>query len=98
MADISNDIRLAVDSGETAIGTHSVIRSIRSNGAKLIIVASKNKEENLRDVEHMAKIASIKVVEYEGSPVDLGTLCGKPFSVAMLSIISAGNSKILQSE
>lgn len=95
MADISNDIRLAVDSGVTAVGARSVLRSIKGDKAKLIIVASKSEPEGRSDIEHLAKVAGISVIEYGGTPVDLGTLCGKPFSVSMLSIIEAGNSKIL---
>lgn len=96
MADLSNDIRLAVDSGVTAVGTRSVIKSVKEDKAKLIVVASKSKAENRSDIEHLAKVSAIPVFEYEGTPVDLGTLCGKPFSVAALSIISAGNSRILE--
>ncbi len=96
MAETSSEIRLAVDSGETAIGVRSVIRSIRSDSAKLVIIASKNKESNRSNVEHLAKVSGIRTYEYNGTPADLGTLCGKPFSVSMLSIISAGNSKILE--
>lgn len=98
MAEISSEIRLAVDSGETAIGVRDVIRSIRSDRAKLIIIASKNKEANRTNVEHIAKVSGIRTYEYGGTPADLGTLCGKPFSVSMLSIIDAGNSRILEGQ
>jgi len=95
MADISNDIRLAVDSGVTAIGARSVLRSVKGDRARLVIVAARGKEGSRGDIEHLAKVAEVPVVEYDGTPVDLGTLCGKPFSVSMLSVIEAGNSKIL---
>lgn len=96
MANIANDIRLAVDSGETALGINSVIGSIKDNTAKLVVVASKSKRDTLQDIEHMAKISNIKVITFEGTSMELGAVCGKPFSVSALSIIEQGNSRILE--
>ncbi|EQD64231.1 50S ribosomal protein L30e [mine drainage metagenome] len=97
MADITNDIRLAVESGKTALGRRSVTKSIRSNQSKLVVVASINNKENALDIEHIASLANIKVVKFEGNAVELGAVCGKPFSVAFISVIEPGNSKILES-
>lgn len=96
MADISNDIRLAVDSGVTALGLNGVVKSIRDAKAKLIIVASKNKESTMQDISHMSKVANIPMEIFEGNPMELGAVCGKPFSVSAVSIIDAGNSNILK--
>jgi large subunit ribosomal protein L30e len=96
MVDIANDIRLAVDSGKAALGINSVIDSIKNDTAKLLVVASKNKGDNVQDIEHMAKISNIKVVMFEGTSMELGAVCGKPFSVSAVSIIEQGNSKILE--
>ena len=96
MADLANDIRLAVDSGETALGINKVIDSIKGNTAKLIIAASINKTEALQDVMHLAKISDLSVITFEGNSLELGAICGKPFSVSTLSIIEPGNSSILK--
>jgi large subunit ribosomal protein L30e len=96
MADITKDIRLAVDSGKAALGMNSVVGSIKDNTAKLVIVASKSKKETLQDIEHVARISDIKVITFEGTSMELGAVCGKPFSVSAVSIIEQGNSKILE--
>jgi large subunit ribosomal protein L30e len=96
MADIANDIRLAVDSGKAALGINSVIDSIKNDTAKLLVVASKNRGDNVQDIAHMAKISNIKVVMFEGTSMELGAVCGKPFSVSAVSIIEQGNSRILE--
>ena len=98
MADLANDIRLAVDSGKTAIGLNTVVESIKNNSAKLVIVADKAKQSNLQDIQHVASIAGIRVIKFEGNPVELGAVCGKPFSISTLSVIEAGNSNILKEE
>ncbi|HUC38631.1 MAG TPA: 50S ribosomal protein L30e [Candidatus Acidoferrum sp.] len=96
MADLANDIRLAVDSGKTALGLKTVTESIRNSSAKLVIVAEKNKESNLQDILHIAGIAGIKIIRFQGNPVELGAVCGKPYSISTLSVIEAGNSNILK--
>ncbi len=95
MADLTNNIRLAVDSGKTAIGINSVLDSIKENSAKLIIITSKSKPEELQEIAHLAKVADIEVIKFDGDSMRLGAVCGKPYSVAAISIIEAGNSEIL---
>lgn len=97
MANLANDIRLAVDSGKTALGMNSAIDSIKSNAAKLVIIASKSGEGVLQDVLHMAKVSNIRTIVFEGTSMELGTVCGKPYSVSVLSIMEQGNSTILDS-
>ncbi|QRF74512.1 50S ribosomal protein L30e [Candidatus Micrarchaeum sp.] len=96
MADLSSEIRLAVDSGVTALGLNSVIKSLRDAKAKLIVVASKNKESTMQDIAHMAKVANVPMEIFEGNPMELGAVCGKPFSVSAVSVIEEGNSNILK--
>ncbi len=98
MADLASNIRLAVDSGKVALGVNKVMDSIKHDDAKLIIVATKNKQEILQDIQHLSKISSTKIRMYEGNSMELGAVCGKPFSVSVLSIIKEGNSKILEEE
>lgn len=95
MANLASDIRLAVDSGEVAIGINSVMESMASGKAKLVIASSKNKPGALSDIEHIAKLAEVKVIVFDGDPIQLGTVCGKPYSVSAISIIDQGNSNIL---
>jgi large subunit ribosomal protein L30e len=92
MADMSNDIRLAVDSGEAIFGINKASQAIISRKAKIVIVASKNKGDRVGDV---MQLADIKVQVFEGTPMDLGVVCGKPYSVSTLSIVDPGNSNIL---
>ncbi len=95
MTDLSGEIRLAVDSGVTALGINEVIKSIREDKAKLVIAATSNKETTLQDVVHLAKVANLKVTLFEGNPIELGAICGKPYSVSVMSVIEPGNSSIL---
>lgn len=95
MADLANDIRLAVDSGKTVFGIKESTDSILKNTAKAVIVASSNKKDRINDIMHLAKISNIKIVVFDGNPMNLGVVCGKPFSVSVAAIIEAGSSNIL---
>jgi large subunit ribosomal protein L30e len=96
MADLAGDIRLAVDSGETAIGFRSVSASLHSNTSKLIIIARKNRKETMDDIMHLTKVSNTGYIIFEGNPMELGAICGKPFSVSVISINKPGNSHILE--
>ena len=96
MADLANNIRLAVDSGKVAMGVNKVMDSIRKNDAKLVVVATKNRQDILEDLQHLSKISNIKTVMFEGNSMELGAVCGKPYSVSALSVIEEGHSKILE--
>lgn len=98
MANLANDIRLAVDSGKTAIGMRDVMRSINSNEAKLVILSSTLEHSRMDDIKHVAKINGTEVIMFTGNPVELGTVCGKPYSISVLSILEQGDSKILNNK
>lgn len=91
----SNDIRLAVDSGEVVLGIKQVLKSIKNNSAKLVITAVKNKEDVLNDIKYLTNISDIKLEIFKGNSTELGSICGKPYSVSTLSIINPGHSNIL---
>ena len=95
MADFNKDLRLAVDTGSVVLGTEETKRAVSGNKAKLVIVSSKGKPGANADIAHLCNIAGIKVMKFEGSSIELGTVCGKPFSVNSLAVIDVGESKIL---
>ncbi len=98
MADLSGDIRLAVDSGEVAIGANSVIASITVGKAKLVVVSPKGKQDPYNDILHLARLSELKVITFNGNPVELGAVCGKPFPVSAIAVINPGNSGILNAD
>lgn len=95
MAELSNDIRLAVDSGKAVFGAREASATINDGSAKIIIVASSSKKNLVNDTLHIAKLADIKVIVFNGNPIELGVVCGKPYSVSMVSITEVGSSNIL---
>ncbi len=98
MADLNNDLRLAVDTGSVALGTEETQKAVSGNRAKLVVITSKGKADAIDDITHLCNVAGIKLVMFKGSSMELGTVCGKPYSINSLAVIEAGNSKILTEE
>lgn len=96
MADLNNDLRLAVDTGSVVLGTEETTKAISGNQAKLVVVSAKGKAEAVADIAHLCNIAGVKLLKFKGSSIELGTVCGKPYSINSLAVIEGGNSKILE--
>jgi large subunit ribosomal protein L30e len=96
--DPSREIRRAVDTGKVIFGTRRTLRAIRNKDAKLVIVASNVPKPIADDIERYTALAKIPVHHYSGTGVELGTLCGKPFIVSVMSVLSAGESNVLALE
>ena len=98
MSDLNNDIRLVVDTGKISFGSKSTVRAMSENAALAIIIAEKGKNEIITDITHLCGISKMKLIKFDGNPVELGALCGKPYSVNALAIMDPGSSNILKEE
>jgi large subunit ribosomal protein L30e len=96
IADIGNDIRLAVDTGKVTLGHRAVMRAISENGALAVVIASKGKKEIVEDITHLCTVSQTKLLRFSGNSLELGALCGKPYSVNALVVLDAGSSNILK--
>ncbi len=81
-------IKKIVETGEVSFGSRSV--SKKGNKAKLIII-SENCPQTARDA---AEKTARPVYTYNGTSLALGELCGKPFPVAAMAVISPGQASI----
>ena len=94
--DVDRGVRVAVDTGTVILGSDKSVQALKLGKGKLVIIASNCPEETREDVMHYSKLSDIPVYTYEGSSVDLGSVCGKPFTVATLIIRDPGDSTILE--
>jgi large subunit ribosomal protein L30e len=89
-------VRLAVESGKVEFGARTAIASGAEGDAKLFVIAANTPAETRAQVEHNAKKSKVPVIEFEGNTMELGSVCGKPFPVSVLSIYQEGTSNILE--
>ena len=93
---LNQPIASAVATGKCRIGAESSINAIKNGEAKLVVIARNCPENQYEDISHFAKLAEIKVQEFDGTSWDLGEVVGKPFMVSAIAIIEPGDSKILK--
>ena len=93
--DVDRGIRVAVDTGDVILGSEKSIQSLKLGKGKLVVVARNSPKDIIEDVEYYANLSNIPFIVYDGTSVDLGSVCGKPFTVATLIINDPGDSTIL---
>lgn len=88
-------IKMVMKSGKAHLGYKATLRALRSNKAKLILIASNCPPLRKSSLEYYAMLAKCNVNHYSGSNVELGTACGKFFNVSTMTILDQGDSDIL---
>lgn len=90
MIDISKALKSAINTGVVEFGVDQTEKAVKAGKAQMVIVSKNCPSEKLT-----AENIGVKVHVYEGNNMELGALCGKPFSVSALAIIDKGTSNIL---
>jgi large subunit ribosomal protein L30e len=93
---LTTAVRLAVESGKVEFGSRRGISASLSAKAKLFVVAENTPEDIKTKVHNYAKLSEVPVIDFPGSSMELGSVCGRPFPVAVLSVYDAGNSNIME--
>lgn len=96
MIDINKAVATTVKTGKVLFGANNAVKSVKTGRAKLILLAANCSKSIRADIEYYSKISSIPVVIYNGTSIDLGAVCGKPFTVSALTIRDPGDSDILK--
>lgn len=89
--DFNASLRKAVKTGTVFLGRNKTLESIEDGKAKLVVVARNSPES----VKNLVNEIDIPVYVYEGSSVQLGKACGRPYVVSALVVIEPGESDIL---
>jgi large subunit ribosomal protein L30e len=92
---LARAVRMAVETGKVEFGAKTGVKDSLLAKAKLIVVAGNAPSELQEDISHFAKLSGIAVVTFEGTSMELGSICGKPYPVSVLSVYDAGSSDIM---
>lgn len=93
---INSKLGLVIKSGKYSLGYHSTLKALRRGQAKMVIVASNTPPLRKSEIEYYAMLAKSHVHHFNGTNNDLGTACGRLFSVGMVTVLDQGDSDILQ--
>ena len=91
-------IKEAMDDKKCSLGAKEVIGSMKNS--KLIILSQSIPKNILQKIEEVAKSSKITTLNFNGSSVELGRLCGTQFRISALSLktLSETNLKTLLKE
>ncbi|NPA75397.1 MAG: 50S ribosomal protein L30e [Euryarchaeota archaeon] len=82
---LAKEMKKIMKTGKIYLGMRQAERAIKNGEAKLLIVAN-----NAPEVPE----ASVPIIKLDGDGFELGALCGKPFSVAIVTVVSEGEGKL----
>ncbi len=90
--DLNHALKVALETGTVKIGLSETKAAAEAKKAKLLIVASSCPDAALKAERAVGKIP---VYHFDGTAVELGQACGKPFPISAMAILDAGSSAIL---
>ncbi|MEK6973166.1 MAG: 50S ribosomal protein L30e [archaeon] len=94
--DVKKEIRRAVDTGKAVCGEKVCKRAIMNDDGELAITSKNMKNEEKEEVKYLSGLAKMPYYEFEGTSMELGTVCGKPFGISVMVIKNMGKSKLNQ--
>jgi large subunit ribosomal protein L30e len=96
MIDINKAIATVVKTGKIFLGARSTVKHTKTGKVKLVIVAANCPQDTRNDIEYYSRLSGIPLITYKGTSIDLGAVCGKPFTVSALAIREPGDSDVLK--
>ena len=90
--DLAHALKVALETGKVRIGLAESLEAAHGKKAKMLIVTKSCPDAALRSERAIGKIP---IYHYDGTAVDLGQACGKPFPISAMAILDAGSSAIL---
>nr|XP_040130411.1 60S ribosomal protein L30-like [Ictidomys tridecemlineatus] len=84
---MNSQLQLVMKSGKYVLRYKQTLKMIRQGKAKLVILANNCPAFRKSEIEYFAMLAKTGVHHYSGNNIELGTACGKYYSVCTLSLI-----------
>lgn len=82
----------AMKEKKRSLGTKQVLNSI--NSSKLIVMSQSIPKNTAKTIQEEAKKQKVSTVQFEGTSVALGRLCGLQFRVSTISLTSVSDANI----
>ena len=95
--DIDTNIKVAYKTGKIIYGKNQILRQLRQNPFKMLIIANNCPKELVSQFNHYNSLMKNKlfIYPYKGSSWDLGLACAKPYMISVIGVIDAGDSDLL---
>ena len=85
-------IKEAMEDNKCSLGTKEVVTSIKNS--KLVILSDSIPKNMLQKIRETAKISKVPTMNFKGSSVTLGRLCGTQFRISALSLKTLSDTNL----
>ena len=89
---LEKTLKTGIKENKCTIGTKQVLGSLKNS--KTIVISESVQKNILNKIKLDAKKIKIPMVQFKGTSVALGKLCGLPFRVSIVSLNSISDSTI----
>ncbi|MHB1435074.1 MAG: 50S ribosomal protein L30e [Thermoplasmata archaeon] len=93
--DLAHALKVALETGTVRLGLTESRASVEEKRARLLIVSRTCPDGELT---RERRLGNVPIYHYEGTSVELGQACGRPFPISALAILDPGSSAILTLE
>jgi len=85
-------IKDAVEDGKCSFGSKEVISSMKNT--KLVVLSHSVPERMLQKIREATKNSQVPTLNYNGSSVELGRLCGTQFRISAVSLKTLSDTNL----
>ena len=85
-------IKDAVEDDKCSFGSKEVISSMKNS--KLVVLSHSVPEKMLQKIQQAAKNSKVSTLNYKGSSVELGRLCGTQFRISVVSLKTLSDTNL----
>ena len=85
-------IKDAVEDDKCSFGSKEVISSMKNS--KLVVLSHSVPEKMLQKIQQTAKNSKVSTLNYKGSSVELGRLCGTQFRISVVSLKTLSDTNL----
>ena len=85
-------IKAAIEEGKCTFGTKEAISTVKNS--KVIVLSHSIPEQILEKIQQESKNSKVPILNYDGSSVELGRLCGTQFRISALSLKTLSDTSL----
>jgi len=92
----NQELRNVIDTGKLIYGTNTIKKECFVGEPKLLVLSNTIDKKKKQEFLYYAKLLGIKAIEYPENSLELGSVCAKPFSMAIVAVVDFGKSSIME--
>ena len=94
---VDSNLKVAMKTGKFIFGKKQVLRHLRNDSFKMIILANNLPTELEKRLNYYIFLMKDKtyIHRYKGSSWDLGLACAKPYMISIIGVVQEGDSDLL---